>query len=68
MKVRINVVGEHRGTDIEWPEGWPVPVEGQEIQIPNGTIFIRQVVWYPLGEDDSVEPFIYVVVGPKNRL
>ena len=69
MKVQISVVGIAPRPDIEWPEDWPVPTVGDEIEFDAYTLFVRHVVWYPNGdlESESKEPFVYVVVGTQVR-
>lgn len=70
MKVKINVVGvlDDQGRthpDMEWPEGWPPPQEGQQVYSEALGIYlvVRTVVWYPEGSEESKEPFVYVVIG-----
>lgn len=50
--------------EVEWPEGWPIPRENEEVQSKDGTpLFVRHVIWYPHGEfgEDS-EPFVHIVL------
>ena len=69
MKIQITITGEHRDQPDEWPQGWPVPREGEEVTLGNGAnVYVRHVVWHPSGSTfnggDS-EPFVYVVLGPR---
>lgn len=68
MKVQITITGEHRGERVDWPEGWPVPREGEQVCLPFGYVCVRTVVWYPQGNSEgggSAEPLVYVVLGPS---
>lgn len=53
-------------TNIEhpvWPETWPIPRVGDEIGWNDGeTMRVHVVAWYPAGEFDTTEPFVYVVL------
>lgn len=62
----ISIVGEYREERIAWPEGWPPPRVGDEVNVADGTVYVRHVVWDPQGdpEDDQPEPFVYIVLGP----
>jgi len=65
VKIKTALVGTtdyHR--ELKWPEGWPVPSAGDSVDLPGqGGLAVRTVVWFPEGEDDDPEPFVYVVVG-----
>ena len=72
MKIVTNLVGlmdHHR--ELKWPEGWPVPREGDTVHLDGlddqdpAELSVRTVVWYPEGEDDDAEPFVYVVIGRR---
>lgn len=68
MKIEINVVGVHPRPSVVWPEGWPVPREGEEVHVPGLSAFtpvVRHVLWFPMGdpEDGESDPYVYVVVG-----
>lgn len=68
MKVLINVVGWHPRPEVTWPEGWPVPRIGDQVQVKDKILFVRDVCWYPLGDREDIYPFVYVVVGPERIL
>jgi hypothetical protein len=52
-----------RGPEPVWPEDWPVPRAGDEIVVAGGMPYeVRDVAWYPQGEGDNPEPFVYVVL------
>jgi hypothetical protein len=65
MRVIVRVVPEPGATEWkEWPDGWPIPRLGEYIELPSGdTYSVSTVAYYPQGddEDESPEPFIYVV-------
>ena len=78
MKIVATLVGimdHHR--HLTWPEGWPVPREGDTVHLPHlderdpAELSVRTVVWYPEGDDESEgldrEPFVYLVVGQARR-
>jgi hypothetical protein len=50
----------------QWPDGWPVPRIGDDVDL--GPLFdglslkVTVVDWFPAGEDDGDEPFVYVVL------
>lgn len=53
-----------RDRNLTWPPGWPAPRVGDEFTVPGGPpMYVRTVVWYPEGNEDDAEPFVYVVVG-----
>lgn len=72
MKVVVNLAGlaDHRRT-LVWPEGWPIPREGESVSVdlnsidgPTDGLRVRTVVWYPEGSSSAdPEPFVYLVVG-----
>jgi hypothetical protein len=69
MLVHVRYVGTVRkDVNIDWPEGWSIPRVGDEITIPKlpEVSHVRTVVWYPEGDEEANEPFVYVVVGPRN--
>lgn len=50
--------------EITWPDGWPFPVVGQTIRLPNGyaRIVLRVDVWPHGDADDEGIPFVHVTV------
>jgi hypothetical protein len=57
--------GSDRLTAPVWPEGWPIPRVGDEINNQDGDSFeVTTVAWYPHGEhgEDDLEPFVYIVL------
>jgi hypothetical protein len=41
-----------------------VPRVGEVVSLHQGAEFyVRTVVWYPQGDEDTNEPFVYIVVG-----
>ena len=65
MNIKISVTGMHPRPDIVWPEGWPMPRIGEEVTIGEHNLFVRHVDYYPLGDLEEKDPFIYVVIGPR---
>ena len=69
MKVRISQVGVVDKRVVEWPNDWPVPREGEQIELEEGTRYVRHVIWYPEGDHEerslAHKPFVYVVIGPN---
>lgn len=69
MKIKVTLVGiVDRRRRLDWPEGWPVPREGDTVEIPDldeSPLSVRTVVWYPEGGDDDSEPFVYLVIGRR---
>lgn len=68
-KIRCTLVGltEH-ARELKWPEGWPVPTEGDTVELPGlvAGLVVRRVVWYPEGDgEDEPSPFVYLVIGPR---
>lgn len=66
MKIVTTLVGitDHRRT-LKWPDGWPVPREGDSVDLPDAPgLAVRTVAWNPEGEGDDSEPFVYVAIGP----
>lgn len=67
MKVMVSAVGvTNREHPITWPEGWPIPRVGDDVDIPAlpEVAQVRTLVWNPEGDHDDPEPFVYIVVGP----
>lgn len=65
IKVQITSVASS-GAEIKWPAGWPIPPEDSQIDHPTaGTLWVRTVIWYPHGDVEDPEPFVYIVVGPR---
>lgn len=60
MKIIVRAGSRTTGT---WPEGWPVPRIGEEIDYKGVIFTVRTVVWYPEGDINSFspEPYVYVV-------
>jgi hypothetical protein len=53
---------------LSWPEGWPLPLEGQTVELPNeriANLYVRHVAWYPMGDEDDTEPYVYLVLGGR---
>lgn len=46
----------------EWPEDWPPPREGEGVITANREYTVRAVDWFPAGDSDDNEPFVYVVM------
>lgn len=68
MKILVSTVGLLDRPDLVWPEGWPIPEVGSEVSYDEDTsLFVRTVVWYLNGDEDTKEPFVYIVLGPKPR-
>lgn len=69
--VILNLVGATFNEQPVWPEGWPVPQAGDEVEVQEQFWHVRHVVWYPSGEvmnedtGERTEPFVYVVIGPR---
>ncbi len=52
--------------ELEWPEGFPLPPEGVEVELPNhpvNMLFVRHVAWYPWGSYGTPEPHILLILG-----
>jgi hypothetical protein len=69
MKITARLTGVIDPPGLDWPEGWPVPREGDIVSLPGvGPLQVRTVVWYPAGDGDDdegeLDPFVYVVIGP----
>ena len=68
MNIRISYVGTMNRAQIVWPEGWPVPRQGDSFNVEalglDEVTTVRHVVWYPHGDEEGPEPYVYVVVGP----
>lgn len=69
MNVKVSYVGTiDKSARIIWPDGWPVPREGDSFDVDvlglSEVSTVRTVVWYPHGNEEVSEPFAYVVVGP----
>lgn len=67
MKVTTTVVGVLERFKVPWPDGWPPPHEGDVVETAHGPLYVRTVVWYPAGNDEGGEPFVYVVLGLTRR-
>jgi hypothetical protein len=67
MKVITTLVGNpEKDRTLDWPATLPLPREGESVELPWGSIYVRTVAWYPLGEDEISEPFVYLVLGPRH--
>jgi hypothetical protein len=69
MKIKTTLVGivDHTRT-LDWPDGWPMPREGESVDVNGlGGLSVRTVVWFPEGDDDDPEPFVYLVIGQPRR-
>lgn len=67
MIVHVHAVGVmNREVEVEWPEGWPIPREGDSIAVPEmpEVSKVRNVTWYPRGEEPGDPAFVYIVIGP----
>jgi hypothetical protein len=65
IRVKVTVVGDRERPTVVWPDGWPPPREGETVELPDVTLTVRRVVWYPVDDpEDLDEPFVYVVLGP----
>ncbi len=56
--------------EVSWPEGWPPPRVGDEIDVPGvpQAIEVHRVTWFPGGQPqpgrpDLAEPYVLVYVG-----
>jgi len=65
MKVVLRIVGVIGLAYDHWPEGWPIPRVDDEINLDDHNLYVRHVIWYPKGEEEDAEPFVYVVCGPS---
>lgn len=66
MKIVVSLVGSSEQPELVWPQGWPVPREGESVALPGGDLLVvRTVAWCPRGGDpaDPAEPYVYLVVG-----
>lgn len=55
---------------VLWPAGWPLPREGEAVQLPSdrgGVFYVRHVVWHPEGGTgtDNTEPYILLVLSGR---
>lgn len=63
-KVITTIVGNFDDAipEVDWPEDWPIPREGETVYSKDGDgLSVKHVVWYPHGDDGS-EPHIYIVL------
>lgn len=70
MRIQFTFVGLTERHDDVWVNLPIVPREGETVDIPGlsqADTVIRTVVWYPLGDGDDKEPFVYVVLGQPRR-
>jgi hypothetical protein len=64
MRIVISVVGIVPRPAMGWPKDWPVPREGEVVEHPDaGPLYVRHVVWYPYGDHEDMDPYVYVVLG-----
>lgn len=47
---------------LDWPESFPVPPVGAEVNVDDTVMYVRTVVYYALGDEGTPEPFVYVVL------
>lgn len=66
MKVRFSVVGQTEQPNISDINLESIPQVNDSVYVPeiNGELSVRTVIWFPWGEEDGEEPFVYVVIGP----
>lgn len=52
---------------LEWPDEWPIPDRGDAVHIQHriDTLYVRDVAWYPEGDEAGGPPFVYVVLGAR---
>lgn len=70
MNIMLTVTGTtNRDRFVVWPEGWPIPKVGDDVDIPDlpEVNSVRSVVWYPTGSEEQSEPFVYIVLGPRRK-
>ena len=67
MKVIITATGVMDRYQLTWPESWPIPRVGDDVDIPAlpEVQQVRTVVWNPEGDYEDKTPFVYIVVGPR---
>lgn len=56
------------GRRLDWPDEWPVPTRGDAVHVQHDridTLYVRDVSWYPQGDEDGGRPFVYVVLGGR---
>lgn len=68
MNVVITTDGE-QPSEVEWPEGWPIPRVGDRVSLPESSepLSVRVVEWYPQGDEDHAEAFVYLVIGKRRE-
>jgi len=48
-----------------WPADWPLPRVGETIVNELGdTLEVTAIEWYPHGDGDPNDPFVYIVTHP----
>ena len=61
--VRVRVVGRREPPKPTWPDGWPVPRQGEQVELKElGVLWVGSVIWYPDGEFGEGDPFVYVIL------
>lgn len=69
MKVLVTHVGTMNSAHhISWPEDWPIPPVGAEVNLPAlpEVTSVRTVIWYPQGASTAYNyPHVYIVLGPR---
>ena len=65
-KAEPNAQGHSEREEVVWPEGWPIPREGEIVEAKGPTLLVvRSVTWYPHRDEEGGEPFVYIVLGPR---
>jgi hypothetical protein len=69
MKVLFSVTGSEKPYPSRLVENMDaIPREGETVELPDlptHLTHVRTVVWYPIGDEDEVGPFVYIVLGPS---
>lgn len=67
MRTQVSVTGMHglNVPDFTWPDNWATPHVGDPVQVGEYTLYVRVVHWYPMSDDETAEPFVYLVLGPN---
>lgn len=68
LNVKTTIVGqEDRSLEVDWPEGWPLPMPDDPVHLANGTmLYVRSITWYPQRNDEeNFGPGVYLVLGNR---
>ena len=68
MKIRWHTPYQDNGVrypDPVWPEDWPIPFVLSSINTEAKTLWVRGVHFFPYGEADDNEPFVYIVLETR---